>query len=100
MALLTASRVTKQFGGLVAVNQYDFEIDEGRTGAMGALAKDQPEPPGPSGPSASPAGPSVSLGSSGTLLLPTQPARQRAPEPPPQQPNPKRPTSSPIGRNG
>jgi branched-chain amino acid transport system ATP-binding protein len=30
MALLTASNVTKQFGGLVAVNQYNFEIDEGR----------------------------------------------------------------------
>ncbi|MFC1878332.1 ABC transporter ATP-binding protein [Chloroflexota bacterium] len=30
MALLTAKGVTKRFGGLVAVNQYDFEIDEGR----------------------------------------------------------------------
>jgi len=29
MAILTAERVTKRFGGLVAVNQYDFEIDEG-----------------------------------------------------------------------
>jgi branched-chain amino acid transport system ATP-binding protein len=30
MAILTAKGVTKRFGGLVAVNQYDFEIDEGR----------------------------------------------------------------------
>jgi branched-chain amino acid transport system ATP-binding protein len=29
MAILTSTRTTKRFGGLVAVNQYDFEIDEG-----------------------------------------------------------------------
>ena len=29
MAILSANNVTKRFGGLVAVNQYDFEIDEG-----------------------------------------------------------------------
>jgi branched-chain amino acid transport system ATP-binding protein len=29
MAILSANSVTKRFGGLVAVNQYDFEIDEG-----------------------------------------------------------------------
>ena len=29
MALLTTDKVTKQFGGLVAVNQYDFEIEQG-----------------------------------------------------------------------
>ena len=29
MAILTAKSVTKRFGGLVAVDNYDFEIDEG-----------------------------------------------------------------------
>ena len=29
MALLEAKKVTKRFGGLVAVNEYDFEIDTG-----------------------------------------------------------------------
>lgn len=29
MSILTAKRVTKRFGGLVAVNGYDFEIEEG-----------------------------------------------------------------------
>jgi branched-chain amino acid transport system ATP-binding protein len=29
MSILTAKGVTKRFGGLVAVNSYDFEIDEG-----------------------------------------------------------------------
>jgi len=30
MSILTASSVTKRFGGLVAVNSYDFEIDQGQ----------------------------------------------------------------------
>jgi branched-chain amino acid transport system ATP-binding protein len=29
MTIMTSTKTTKRFGGLVAVNQYDFEIDEG-----------------------------------------------------------------------
>jgi branched-chain amino acid transport system ATP-binding protein len=36
MALLSAHSVTKRFGGLLAVNRFDFEIEEGLIGPNGA----------------------------------------------------------------